>query len=159
MKPTLLIVDDNEDLRAVAGEVLRSEGYRVHAVARAEAALRFLEEDGDDVDLVLTNAFLPGMTGIDLADRLRAQGRTLRIVLSSSQATEPELQRRLARGDVEFLPRPFSLDRLTDKVSRSLRDPEPRVTLPEDSPPEDVPGSSPVSGGFFRRLLDRHAGS
>lgn len=159
MKPTLLIVDDNEDLRAVAREALCSEGYRVHAVARAEAALRFLEEDGKDVDLLLTSVFLPGMTGIDLADQLRAQGRTLRIVLSSSQATEPELKHRLARGDVEFLARPFSLNRLTDKVGRSLQDPKPRVALPEEPPPEDVPGSSPVPVGFLRRLLARHAGS
>lgn len=134
--PNLLIVDDNEDLRAVAQEALTAEGYQVCAVARAEAALRVFEEKGDVFDLVLTNVFLPGMTGIDLADRLRDEGCNVRIVLASSRATEPDLQARLARGDVEFLPRPYSLEGLTSKVDQSLRRPEP--VQGTESPPGDA---------------------
>lgn len=118
---SLLIVDDNEDLRDVAREVLTSEGYRVRTVARAEAALQVFDEDADDIDLVLTNVYLPGMTGIELADRLREQGRDVRIVLSSSWTTRPDLQNRLARGDVDFLTRPFSVDGLTNKIFQSFR--------------------------------------
>lgn len=148
--PTLLIVEDNEDLRAVAREALVSEGYRVHAVPRAEAALRLFEEEGHSIDLVLTSVFLPGMTGIDLANRLREEGRNVRIVLTSSQAHQPDLQDRLARGDVEFLTRPFSLGGLTAKINQSLRRPEPELDATRSL--EEPPGRA-TSGGFLRRLL------
>ncbi len=149
--PTILIVDDNEDLRAVAREALASEGYGVRAVARAEAALRLFEEQGDAFDLVLTSVFLPGMTGIDLANRLRDEGRTVRIVLASSRVMEPDLQARLARGDVDFLPRPFSLDGLTSKVGQSLGRPE----LVPGSQPSLEAGACPgeAKPGLLRWLL------
>lgn len=118
---SLLIVDDNEDLRDIAQEVLTSEGYRVRTVARAEAALQVFDEDAEDIDLVLTNVFLPGMTGIELADRLREQGRDVRIVLSSGWTARPELQNRLAQGDVDFLTRPFSVEGLTNQIFQSFR--------------------------------------
>ncbi|HNU83491.1 MAG TPA: response regulator, partial [Thermoanaerobaculia bacterium] len=79
MIPTVLVVDDDDGFRALLLDILRLEGYRLLAAASAEQALSLLERDR--ADLVLTDRRLPGLDGLELARRLRAQPRPPVVVL------------------------------------------------------------------------------
>ena len=68
---TVLLVDDDADLRAALTFVFETEGYDVHAFASAEAAL---QSDESHVACLVLDQRLPGLSGLDLLERLRAQG-------------------------------------------------------------------------------------
>ena len=84
----------------------------MEALQRAEAAR-------ESFDLLVSDVYMPGMNGIELADRLLARERALAILLISSRGGEPEIRRRLAPGDVAFLAKPFSPGELVAKVEEA----------------------------------------
>lgn len=149
-KRTVLVVDDNEELREVAQEILETSGFRVVKAASAEAALVVFDQRGDEIDLLLSDLTMPGMSGIELADRLRRQGRELPIVLMSTRCGDPDLRRRLELGDLGFVAKPYTLDSLARAACHHLEQP----------PPVDgcgAEGSKPAAerrwSSFFRRWL------
>ncbi len=116
---TALLVDDNDELRDVTLEHLEEKGFRVTVAASAEAALRSVVEAGEGFGLLVSDVYMPGMNGVELADRLLAGDRALAVLLISSRGGEPEIRRRLGAGDVAFLAKPFSPDELAAKVTEA----------------------------------------
>ena len=84
MKRRILIVEDDLDLPARACWTLEVEGYEVMVVTSGEEAIDFLKKD--DADLVLTDKRLPGMEGVDLVRRLKAEHPDLAVVVMTAQA-------------------------------------------------------------------------
>ena len=71
--PRVLVVEDNRDTSALLRDLLQAEGYQVDAVGTGEAALEALEE-APDVDLLVLDLMLPGMSGYEVIEHLRGQG-------------------------------------------------------------------------------------
>ncbi len=113
-----LLVDDNDELRGATGECLEEMGYSVIAAADAEEASR--SAPGGRFNLLVSDVYMPGMNGIELADRLLSRQPELAVLLISSRGGEPEVRRRLARGDVAFLAKPFSPEELASKVDEAM---------------------------------------
>ena len=67
---TTLLVDDNDELREATREHLEDKGCAVTAAASAEEALRAAESVGENFDLLISDVYMPGMNGVELADRL-----------------------------------------------------------------------------------------
>jgi signal transduction histidine kinase len=111
----VLLVEDSAALRATTREMLESFGCRVSAAASAEEALARFAHSG--VDLVVTDVVMTGLSGIELARRLRAEHPGLPILLVSGHA--PDTAAHLQLG-VSFLPKPFSADALARKVRDTL---------------------------------------
>ena len=113
---TILVVEDESPIRELLAEVLRGEGHRVLAAADGLAALALL--DRETPDLVLTDAMMPGLDGLGLAARMRADPRTAGVPVVLMSAAVP------ARPDgldgVGFLAKPFDLDRLLGVVAAAL---------------------------------------
>ncbi len=109
---TVLLVEDEEQVRAVARECLEECGYRVLEAADAEAALRVADAQGKTVDLLLTDVVLPGMSGRELAERL--EGRVDAVLFMSGYNDEALLD----YGRVAFLQKPFALA----EMARSVRE-------------------------------------
>lgn len=118
---TILLVDDNDDLREVTGEILESLGFRVLKAVRGERALQLFEKNLGTVDYLLAEFVLPGMSGLELADRLRARAPGLGVVILSSHNNHPELRERLRLGQTLFLRKPFSLEELEAKIAKAAR--------------------------------------
>lgn len=116
----ILLVDDSADIRETFGAVLEAEGYEVRAVASGDEALR--EAGRTRPDLVITDATMPGMSGLDLVTHLRSDfARPPPIAMISGLTNvAPEA---LARGAATFLAKPIALDDLLGAVRRLLGDP------------------------------------
>jgi len=116
--PVIAIVDDDESFRRATMNFVRSLGYGTAAFDSAEA---FLESDHiHDTDCLITDVQMPGMTGIELQDRLIAQGHRLPVIFITAF---PEMRARaqaLAAGAVGFLAKPFNDQRLIACLNEAL---------------------------------------
>ncbi len=112
----ILVIEDEEKLRRVIGMHLGSAGYQVKATGTAEEGIKH----ADDVDLILTDLKLPGMTGLDLLEKLRAQNWGAPVIVMSAFGTVENAVEAMKKGAVDFLPKPFSLDHLSVVVEKAL---------------------------------------
>lgn len=112
---TILLVEDETFVREVAGEVLRTAGYRVLTAKNAAEAMDIYNEAHCDIDLLLTDVILPGETGRALADRLRRENPLLPVLLATGYGDQ------MARetGE-ECLAKPFASEELLRRVSELM---------------------------------------
>jgi len=85
---TVLVVDDEEDIRKLVRDVLTPLGYRVLDAASGDDALRIIEDGSVPIDLMLTDIVMPRMTGIQLAEKARAVRPSLRAIFMSGYAED-----------------------------------------------------------------------
>jgi PAS domain S-box-containing protein len=130
---TVLITEDEQNVRDLAAEVLTSYGYRVLVAADGREALQIAEGRAGAVDLLLTDVVMPGLNGKLLAERLRASRPELRVIFMSGYADEVIGQRGLRESGAAWLPKPFSPEELAAKVREVLSLPStPRSILVVD---------------------------
>jgi PAS domain S-box-containing protein len=104
----ILLVEDDEDIRLSASELMQDQGHTVTDVASAEAALRTLEKGGFDV--LLTDVSLPGISGLELARQALRQHPGLRVILASGHDLSADAQQVVPEATV--LPKPYTLEQL-----------------------------------------------
>jgi PAS domain S-box-containing protein len=116
----VLVVEDEESVRQFATRVLRQCGYGVMAAANAKEALSILERREERIDMLLTDIVMPGLSGMELAERLRAMHPDIKVLYMTGYA--PSTIR--AHGDLEpgkgLLVKPFSPEALSQAVRRAL---------------------------------------
>ena len=115
-RKAILVIEDEEKLRRTIGLHLASSGYEVRAAASAEEGIRY----AGDMDLVLTDLKLPGMTGLQLLEKLREQTTYAPVIVMSAFGTVEIAVEAMKKGAVDFLPKPFSLDHLSVVVEKAL---------------------------------------
>ena len=117
----VLIADDNADLRAYAGGLLRAQGWDVIAVSDGEEALTVAR--AGRVDLVLTDVMMPRLDGFGLLRALREDPSTsfIPVIMLSARAGEESRIEGLAVGADDYLVKPFSSRELIARVSAHLR--------------------------------------
>ncbi len=111
---TVLLVEDETAVRGLAERVLARRGWHVYAAADGHEALR-LAPAGEALDLLVTDAAMPGMGGPELIDRLRAERPRLPVILVSGYAEET-LNTDLRGAGITFLPKPYSLATLAERM-------------------------------------------
>jgi len=116
---SIAVIDDDESFRAALVESLSSLGYGARGFASAE---EFLAGDGTKpYDCVITDIYMPGMSGFDLKRRLLAHDSGLPVIMITAEA-EPGLEARAAAvGAVCLLRKPFEADALTECLERALK--------------------------------------
>lgn len=116
---TILLVDDDSDIRSLYKAFLQHAGYRVltsQNAARAEDI--FLSRN--DIDLLLSDIHMPDETGIDLALKLVAHRSTLPVILISGSDLAPENTELIVSRSWNFVQRPVSLPYLLDVIHTAL---------------------------------------
>jgi two-component system, cell cycle sensor histidine kinase and response regulator CckA len=124
---TILFVEDEDFVRDVTAEVLRSAGYRVLAVRNASEAMAKYDQYAGEIELLLTDVVLPGETGRGLARRLRLRKSTLAVLLVTGYSEQ------LATNEsecVECLAKPFSTGVLLQKIRKLLDEPRGQCEKP-----------------------------
>jgi two-component system cell cycle sensor histidine kinase/response regulator CckA len=113
--PRLLLVDDEAALLDLLKKYLERLGYEVDACATPEDALALFDQDPVRYALVLTDLTLPGITGEEMLDRMRARHPKLRAIVSSGYPYAPRA------AHVEFLQKPFLPKMLAGAIEKMLR--------------------------------------
>jgi two-component system cell cycle sensor histidine kinase/response regulator CckA len=117
---TVLLVEDEDAVRAFASRALASRGYTVIEAATGEAALEALRDKSVAIDLVISDVIMPAMDGPTLVREVRALEPELKIILISGYA-EDAFRKELGRDQtLAFLPKPFSLKQLISKVKEVM---------------------------------------
>ena len=115
----VLVVDDEEFVLESARQTLESAGYEVRTALDAAATLRLVEEEGEAVDIVVTDLRMPGMSGLELIRTLRDRHPTLPIVAASGVA-DGRTEEALDAGAQTFLAKPFSEEKLREALREAL---------------------------------------
>jgi two-component system, cell cycle sensor histidine kinase and response regulator CckA len=113
---TVLVVDDDPDIRKVLKRALTFAGYDVLLAADGGEALDLLDRDNRRVGLLLTDVMMPGVGGRELAERVRAGHPSVRILFSSGYAENAIAHHGVLADGVQFIAKPYSLQALTRKV-------------------------------------------
>ena len=118
-KGTILLVEDEGTVRAVAERALTRKGYQVLTAAHGEEALEILERHEHGVDLLISDVVMPTMDGPTLVRHARERFPTLRIIFMSGYAEE-QLRKSIDVPGSGFLPKPFSVQELAEAVRVAL---------------------------------------
>ncbi|MDB6453526.1 ATP-binding protein [Falsirhodobacter sp. 20TX0035] len=116
----VLLVEDEAPVRAFASRALRLRGYTVLEAGSAEEALELLEDPALAVDVFVTDVVMPGMDGPTWVREALRQRPTARVIFVSGYAQEAFAEEQLQFPNSVFLPKPFSLNDLTETVQRAF---------------------------------------
>ncbi len=117
---TVLVVEDQDDVRGLATAILESLGYRVLSAAEGPAALALEAAHEGPIDLVLTDVVLPGMNGKQLAERLKRLRPEMAVLFTSGYSEDVIAHRGVLDREVAYIPKPYSPKELAAKVREVL---------------------------------------
>jgi CheY-like chemotaxis protein len=121
----ILVVEDEEAVRELACDILEMYGFRFLAAGGGDEALAQLAEHGDSIDLVLTDMLMPGLSGRQLAGRIREDHPAMRILFMTGLAGDPAAEDEAVGPGEWVLEKPFSPDQLAEKVQEVIDAPLP----------------------------------
>jgi two-component system cell cycle sensor histidine kinase/response regulator CckA len=130
MAETILVVDDDDDVRAIARQALVAQGYLVLETGDPQEAIRMVKQQR--IDLLLTDVIMPIMKGTELADRIQAVTPSTRVLLMSGYQTSD-----VSGSGRPFLAKPFSIDGLAGRVRETL-DRASSFARPTKAPPASL---------------------
>ena len=117
---TVLVVEDEPAIRALACEMLESHGYLTLCAGSGEEALGLAVRHAGPIDLLLADVVMPGLAGPALAERFAVVRPQARVLLMSGYAGDDLARRGLADDAAHFLPKPFTQDLLARRVREAL---------------------------------------
>ena len=112
------VVDDDVSMRQAIRGLLKSAGFHAEVFASAEEVLKSGRLSG--TACLILDVRMPGMSGIELQERLIASGRMVPIIFITAHADEQERARALERGAVDCLQKPFTDDALLDAIAKAI---------------------------------------
>jgi DNA-binding NtrC family response regulator len=120
---TILIVEDEPSLRALLADYVRERGYRVLEAASAQEAMEVV--CNQKLDLLVTDIVMPGGSGQDLASTMSLSYAGLGIIFMSGYADNVALQEAASQPGVFFVPKPFTLKHMLEKIREALNGSSP----------------------------------
>jgi CheY-like chemotaxis protein len=114
----VLLVEDEDTVRNVVARLLKKLGYQVSSAANADEAIACFDK-GDSFDLVVTDIVMPGLSGIEMSEVLKARFPELRFLFISGY-TSRELGTAPTAPPEPFLPKPFTMHELAEEVRKAL---------------------------------------
>jgi CheY-like chemotaxis protein len=117
---TILVVEDDPQVRGVTIRALEGSGYRVVPAASGEEALQIVRRAGERLDMVVTDVVMPGLSGREVVDELRRHQPDIPALFVSGYTQDAIAQRGVIDSGVEFLPKPFTPSSLLARVRAML---------------------------------------
>ncbi len=117
---TILVVEDEAMVRDLTLEVLKESGYTVISAERPDDALRICAQNQGPIDLLLTDVVMPGMSGLELAERLKPERPKMKVLYVSGYTADAVARRGMSDPETAFLQKPFAPGALVRKVREVL---------------------------------------
>ncbi|MCX5856403.1 MAG: PAS domain S-box protein [Deltaproteobacteria bacterium] len=117
---TILLIDDEEVIIEVSREILEMMGYRVWTARTGHEAIALYTSRKNEIDLVMLDMIMPGMSGGDTFDRLKAINPQIRVILSTGYSLTGQAREIMARGCRGFIQKPFRIETLSQKIREVL---------------------------------------
>lgn len=117
---TILLVDDEEMIIQVGGEILERIGYRVLSANSGKKAVELFKSCTEPIDLVILDMIMPEMSGAEVFYRLREIDPQARVLLSSGYSMEEQARELLKKGCMGFIQKPYSMGDLSKKVKDAI---------------------------------------
>jgi len=117
---TILVVDDEAMVLDVGVQLLEAMGYTVKSAASGTEAIEIYRRHGDAIDMVILDMVMPDMGGGEVFDRFRQINPIAKILLSSGYSIDGKAREILARGCNGFIQKPFSMEKLSEKIRETL---------------------------------------
>jgi CheY-like chemotaxis protein len=125
-KKTIMVVEDEPTLRALVRKVLERGGYTVIESSSGLAALELWGKSKPHIDLLLTDMVMPdGISGLQLADKLKAQNPGLKVIFTTGYSSELMGKDFEIKEGVNFLQKPYPPQKLVQTVRNGLASTEP----------------------------------
>ncbi|HEX6239476.1 MAG TPA: response regulator [Polyangiales bacterium] len=121
---TVLVVDDEPQIRDVICAMLSDQGYQVKSADGAKAALALLKDEG--IDLICTDLVMPDLSGPKLIEEMKRTRPNVPIIVCSAYGIDEEVSRKVALGQALFLSKPFTSSALLELVHKALSRPNGR---------------------------------
>jgi CheY-like chemotaxis protein len=119
-RQTVLVVDDEQDLRSLVANVLTEYGYKVVTASSGAKAVALIEKMEAPPDLMLTDVVMPGMSGPMLADQLLAKFSGARVLFMSGFDERQVVQRYVVEKGFTLITKPFQLHNLCAAVKKAI---------------------------------------
>jgi CheY-like chemotaxis protein len=117
---TILLVEDQDDVRTLARHLLEARGYKVLEAANGRAALDFLGDSHEPIHLLLSDVMMPGMGGRELAEKVVALRPEIKVLFVSGYTNDAVMRHGISASQTNFLQKPFSGEVLHLKVRKVL---------------------------------------
>jgi signal transduction histidine kinase/CheY-like chemotaxis protein len=117
---TVLVVEDQQEVRDFAVRALLAHGYQVLQAGDALEALTLIETHGGPLHLLLTDVVLPGMNGRELAARIQTTRPRVKVIYTSGYTRDVIAHRGVLEDGLDYIPKPYTADLLAQKVSEAL---------------------------------------
>jgi len=119
-RETLLLVDDEDMVLTVGGEILGKMGYKVFLAKSGREAIEIYEKHRDEIDLIILDMIMPDIGGGEAYDILRQEDTGVRVLLSSGYSIDGQASKILDRGCDGFIQKPFKVKELSGKIRQIL---------------------------------------
>jgi len=117
---SVLIVDDQDMILAVARDMLKALGYKVFTAQGGKEALAIYNENKKSIDVVILDMIMPSMSGGETFDKLKAINPDVRVILSSGYSINGQATEIMQRGCNGFIQKPFNIKELSQKIREVL---------------------------------------
>ena len=118
--PTILLVEDDDQVRGMIRSLLAHEGYSIIEAADGAAGLQAAQAQEDRIDMLLSDMLLPELSGFDLGEKLRAMFPDLKILFISGYVEGDIVQRSMTELGATFLDKPFLPTALLARVREAI---------------------------------------
>jgi len=117
---TVLLVDDEEMIIDVGGQLLDKLGYEVYTAGSGKEAIEIYKKNRDNIHIVILDVIMPGMNGGETFDRLKALDADVNVLLASGYGINRQINAILERGCGGFIQKPFNMKQLSRKIREIL---------------------------------------
>jgi len=117
---TILLIDDDDNIREVATDILKGLRYKVVSCRDGKEGAEAYRKQQREIDLVVLDMIMPGMSGYDCFQEMKKINPKVKVLVISGYATDQEIEKIMAAGAKGFLPKPFHVEKLSMAVKEAL---------------------------------------